>query len=78
MQPQIKVIIGRDGNVKMEVVGAEGPACLKLTRDLEVALTGGNQSHLSREFKPEFAFESDQNEVEAGEALHRAGHFEGF
>jgi hypothetical protein len=49
MQPQIKVIIDRQGHVKMEVVGAEGPACLQLTRDLEVALTGGNQSHLHRE-----------------------------
>jgi hypothetical protein len=37
---EIDVIIGKDGQVKIEVRGVKGVSCLDLTRDLEAALAG--------------------------------------
>jgi hypothetical protein len=37
---EIDVIIDKDGQVKIEVRGVKGPACLDLTRELEAALGG--------------------------------------
>jgi hypothetical protein len=37
---EIDVIIGKDGQVKIEVRGVKGVSCLDLTRDLEAALGG--------------------------------------
>jgi hypothetical protein len=37
---EIDVLIDKDGQVRLEVRGVKGPACLDLTRDLEAALGG--------------------------------------
>ena len=37
---QINVTIDKDGQVRIEVSGVKGEACLDLTRDLEAALGG--------------------------------------
>jgi hypothetical protein len=37
---EIDVIIDKDGQVKIEVRGVKGPACLDLTKELEAALGG--------------------------------------
>ena len=37
---EIQVIIEKDGQVRLEVCGVKGPACLDLTKDLEEALGG--------------------------------------
>ncbi len=39
-RPQIEVIIGRDGKVRVEVNGVKGAACLSLTQGIEQALGG--------------------------------------
>jgi hypothetical protein len=47
---EIDVYIAPDGQVRLEVRGVRGPACLAATRDLERALGG---QVLSREMTPE-------------------------
>ena len=47
---EIEVIIGKDGQVQIQVRGVNGPKCLDLTRELEAALGG---EILSRVMKPE-------------------------
>jgi hypothetical protein len=37
---EIDVFIDPDGQVRLEVRGVKGPACLELTRELEAALGG--------------------------------------
>jgi hypothetical protein len=53
---EIDIYIEKDGQVKMEVRGAQGTSCLDLTRDLELALGGEVDS---REMKPE-AYETNE------------------
>jgi hypothetical protein len=79
-QPQIKVVIDAQGQVKIEVMGVAGPGCLKLTRDLEMALSGGLDSRLEREFKPEFGFTSETTTLETDQpGQHQTeGHPHGF
>ena len=48
---QIKMIIGKDGTTRMEVIGADGGTCLEKTRSFEEAL--GTQVG-ERVLKPEF------------------------
>lgn len=47
---EIDIVIESDGQVRIEVRGAKGPACLALTENLERALGG---QILSREMTPE-------------------------
>ena len=47
---EIDVYIDPDGQVRIEVRGVQGPACLELTAALEAALGG---SVVSRELTPE-------------------------
>jgi len=35
---ELKIEIDDDGNVKIEVVGGQGPSCVELTREIEEAL----------------------------------------
>jgi hypothetical protein len=41
---EIEVVIGKDGEVKIEVHGVKGESCLDLTADLEAALGGEVES----------------------------------
>ncbi len=47
---EIKLIIGKDGKVNIDVAGVSGPACHELTKSIEAAL-GKTESV---EKKPEF------------------------
>lgn len=47
---EIKLIIGKDGKVNIDVAGVKGPACKNLTKSIEAAL-GQTESV---EKKPEF------------------------
>jgi hypothetical protein len=53
---EIEVIIGKDGQVMIQVRGVQGTKCLALTRELEEALGG---DILSRIMTPE-ALEDEQ------------------
>jgi len=54
---EIEVFIDPDGQVRVQVRGVKGLACLDLTRPLEEALGG---EVLTREMNPE-ALETEQN-----------------
>ena len=54
---EIEVVIGKDGQVQIQVRGVSGMKCLDLTRELEEALGG---EILSRIMTPE-AMEEEQN-----------------
>jgi hypothetical protein len=54
---EIEVVIGKDGQVQIQVRGVHGMKCLDLTRELEEALGG---EILSRIMTPE-AMEEEQN-----------------
>ena len=63
---EIRVIIDKDGQVKLDVNGVKGMDCLDLTRELEQALGG----EVEREMKPD-AYEqqvdqSDQDWLQNG------------
>ena len=47
---EIEVFIEKDGRVRIEVRGVQGPRCLELTKALEAALGGQIES---REMTPE-------------------------
>jgi hypothetical protein len=66
---EIEVIIGKDGQVQIQVRGVNGPKCLDLTRELEAALGG---EILSRIMQPE-ALESDQTDIDQDQH-QKAGH----
>ena len=53
---EIEVIIGKDGQVQIQVRGVHGTKCLALTKELEQALGG---DVLARIMAPE-AFEEDE------------------
>ena len=55
---EIEVIIEKNGQVRVEVRGVKGPACLDLTRSVEQALGG---EVLDRQMTPE-ALEVQQTE----------------
>ncbi len=48
---EIEVVIGADGQVEVDIVGAKGPQCLTFTKEME-ALLGGQVSR--RELTPEY------------------------
>lgn len=54
---EIEVVIGKDGQVRIEVRGAKGRSCLALTRKLEEALGG---EVLDRRMTPEADDEQGQ------------------
>lgn len=64
---EIEVIIGKDGQVQIQVRGVHGTKCLALTRELEEALGG---DILSRIMTPE-ALEEDQ---QAGQDIDQDQH----
>ena len=47
---EIKLIIGKDGKVNIDVAGVSGPACQDLTKSIEAAL--GKREAVKK--KPEF------------------------
>jgi len=47
---EIKLIIGKDGKVNIDVAGVSGPACQNLTKSIEAAL--GKPESIKK--KPEF------------------------
>lgn len=57
---EIEVVIGKDGQVQIQVRGVNGPKCLDLTRELEAALGG---DILSRVMKPE-ALQDEQPKLD--------------
>lgn len=54
---EIEVVIGKDGNVQIEVAGVKGPGCLDITKALEEALGGDIEE---RNMRPEFDEEQSQ------------------
>ncbi len=56
---EISVFIEKDGQIRLEVNGVKGPACLDLTRALEQALGGQVES---REMRPEAYDEVQQQD----------------
>jgi hypothetical protein len=63
---EIDVYIDPDGQVRIEVRGVQGPACLALTAELEAALGG---AVVSRELTPEA-------QASLGSSLPRAQHIQ--
>ncbi len=56
---EIEVIIGKDGQVQIQVRGVHGTKCLALTKELEEALGG---DILARIMSPEALEQADENE----------------
>jgi hypothetical protein len=54
---EIEVIIGKDGQVQIQVRGVQGTKCLTLTKELEEALGG---EIIARIMTPEALEEEDQ------------------
>jgi hypothetical protein len=54
---EIEVVIGKDGEVQIQVRGVKGQKCLELTKELEEALGG---EILARVMTPESQEEPDQ------------------
>ncbi len=50
MKQEIEVTIGPDGRVTLRPKGAQGPACLELTRELEAALGEVESRELTAEY----------------------------
>ena len=61
---KIRIVIGRDGTPSIEVVDAQGDACLDLTRELERRL--GTPAG-ERELKPEIEATEAELETESEE-----------
>ena len=61
--PKIKVTVNKFGDTKVEVEDAFGSQCLSLTAGVEAALNGQAQT---RELKPEYHYEVNQDIVENG------------
>lgn len=57
---EIEVIIEKNGQVRVEVRGVKGPACLDLTRSVEQALGG---AVLDRQLTPEALEEAQQTDA---------------
>jgi hypothetical protein len=62
---EIEVFIEKDGQVRIEVRGVKGMACLALTKDLEMALGGQIEE---REMTPE-AYDTAQEQIQDQEWL---------
>ena len=57
---EIEIIIGKDGQVQLQVRGVKGLTCLDLTRELEAVLGGQIEA---REMTPE-AYEAAQEQIQ--------------
>jgi hypothetical protein len=62
---EIEVIIGKDGQVQIQVRGVDGLKCLDLTRELEASLGG---EILSRIMNPE-ALNDNQPDIDQDQHL---------
>jgi len=47
---EIKLIIGKDGKVSLDVAGVSGPACKDLTKSIETALGKTESAKKKQEF----------------------------
>lgn len=65
---EIEVVIGADGRVEVDILGAKGPQCLTFTKEME-ALLGGEI--IRRELTPEYdeqpAGQRDANWLKPGD-----------
>jgi hypothetical protein len=66
---EIEVVIGKDGQVQIQVRGVQGTKCLALTKELEEALGG---EILARIMNPE-AVEDANSEIDQDDTL-KASH----
>jgi hypothetical protein len=57
---ELEITIDKDGNVTVKVVDGKGDRCVKLTRDLEIALGLVE----ARDLQPEYY--EDEDDVETG------------
>ena len=57
---EVEILIGKDGNVEIQVRGVKGMKCLEITKELEAALGG---DILARIMTPE-ALEEEQKDVD--------------
>ncbi len=58
---EIEVVIGRDGQVQIQVRGVQGVKCLELTKELEEALGG---EILARIMTPEALEQENQTNID--------------
>jgi hypothetical protein len=63
---EIEVVIGKDGQVQVQVRGVKGTRCLDLTKELEEALGG---EILARIMSPE-ALDSEEPGIDTDQELH--------
>ena len=64
---EVEVFIGKDGQIRVEVSGVKGMACLDVTKDLENAIGGQIQERTMRHE----AYSSTTSQIEE-ELLHQA------
>jgi DNA-binding protein YbaB len=68
---EIEVVIGKDGQVQIQVRGVQGLKCLEITKELEDALGG---EILARIMTPE-ALEQENQQTDADQDQHlKASH----
>ncbi len=63
---EIEVVIGKDGQVQVQVRGVHGKKCLALTKDLEDALGG---DVIARVFSPEALEDENDAGIDQNENL---------
>ncbi len=63
---EIEVIIGKDGQVQIQVRGVQGLKCLELTKELEQALGG---ELIARIMTPEALDQENQTDVDQQQHL---------
>ena len=67
---EIEVVIGKDGEVQIQVRGVKGQKCLELTKELEEALGG---EILARIMSPEALEQDSQTDVDQNQQLKTSG-----
>jgi hypothetical protein len=67
---EIEVVIGKDGQVQIQVRGVQGLKCLEITKELEDALGG---EILARVMTPEALEQENQTDVDQDQHL-KASH----
>lgn len=63
---EIEVIIGKDGQVQIQVRGVHGVKCLELTKELEAALGG---EIIARIMTPEALEQDNQTDIDQQQHL---------
>jgi hypothetical protein len=66
---EIEVVIGKDGQVQIQVRGVQGMKCLELTKELEEALGG---EILARIMSPEALVEETQPDLDQDQQIKGA------